>query len=87
MKEINYALVFKALGDEIRIKIFNMLKEDTLCACKILESFSITQPTLSYHMKIMCDSGLVNVAKDGIWSYYSINKDAVDKINLFFKDI
>ena len=87
MEEINYALVFKALGDDVRVKIFNMLKEKSLCACKILEAFKITQPTLSYHMKIMCESGLVDVVKNGIWNHYSIKKETVDKINLFFKDI
>ncbi len=48
-----YVQMFKALADETRLKIINMLTEsEELCACKILENFNITQPTLSYHMKI-----------------------------------
>ncbi|MGN1052420.1 MAG: ArsR/SmtB family transcription factor, partial [Candidatus Scatosoma sp.] len=51
--------ILKALGEETRIKIFGMLRGGKLCACKILEKFNISQPTLSHHMKILCDSGLV----------------------------
>lgn len=79
-----YALMMKALGDESRVKIFDMLSGGELCACKILEEFNITQPTLSYHMKILCDCGLVNSRRDGIWMKYSINKDGLDSLkNLF----
>lgn len=79
-----YALFMKALGDETRIKIFDMLSKGELCACNILEEFHITQPTLSYHMKILCESGLVDSRRDGIWMKYSINKDRLNSlINLF----
>ena len=79
-----YSLLMKALGDETRVKIFYMLSEGELCACKLLEEFNITQPTLSYHMKILCDSGLVNVRRDGIWMRYSINKSSLESLkNLF----
>ena len=53
-----------------------MLSSGELLACKLLEEFHITQPTLSYHMETLCDSGLVNGRKDGIWMKYSINKDS-----------
>lgn len=56
----------KALSDETRLEIFTMLSQDELCACKILEKFQITQPTVSYHMKILCESGLVFGRNDGI---------------------
>ncbi len=73
----------KALSDETRIKIFEMLSHGELCACKILEKFDITQPTLSYHMKILCDSGLISSRKDGIWTNYFINIDNVDNLKKF----
>lgn len=73
----------KALSDETRVKIFEMLSQDELCACEILEEFNITQPTLSYHMKILCDSDLVNSRKDGIMTMYSINKDNLDILREF----
>ncbi|HHY78723.1 MAG TPA: winged helix-turn-helix transcriptional regulator [Clostridiales bacterium] len=82
-----YAQYMKALSDETRLKIFLMLSDGELCACKILEEFNITQPTLSYHMKILCDSGLVKGRKDGIWMKYSINEEALAAIKVLFNEI
>jgi len=81
------AMYMKALADETRFKIFDMLADGELCACNILEEFDITQPTLSYHMKILCDRGLVNSRKDGIWMRYSINKDNLETIRIIFDNI
>lgn len=78
-----YALILKALSDETRIRIFDMLSRDELCACNILEKFEITQPTLSHHMKTLCDSGLVTSRKDGVWMKYSINRDNLEMIKEF----
>lgn len=77
----------KALGDESRIKIFDMLANGELCACKVLEEFQVTQPTLSYHMKILCDCGLVNGRRDGIWMRYAINKDAYHCLKEFIDHV
>lgn len=82
-----YALFMKALGDETRIKIFHMLSDGELCACKILEEFNITQPTLSYHMKMLCESGLVEGRRDGIWMKYSINERSINEIKQLFNSI
>lgn len=82
-----YALFMKALSDETRVKIFDMLSSGELCACNILEEFNITQPTLSYHMKILCESGLVESRRDGIWMKYSINKNSLEQLQNFFDDI
>ena len=82
-----YALMMKALGDESRVKIFDMLTKGELCACKVLEEFNITQPTLSYHMKILCDCGLVNGRRDGIWIKYTINKEAYDRLKGFIDKV
>nr|WP_048569963.1 metalloregulator ArsR/SmtB family transcription factor [Clostridium cylindrosporum] len=82
-----YALCMKALSDETRVKIFDKLSNGEVCACKILEDFNITQPTLSYHMKILCDSGLVSGRRDGKWMRYSINKDGLDSLKNLFDGI
>lgn len=85
MKEYKkYALTMKALSDETRIKICYMLSEGELCACSILEEFHITQPTLSYHMKILSESGLVKARRDGVWMKYTLNKEWFKKIKEFF---
>lgn len=83
----NYAYSMKALSDETRVKIFEMLSHDELCACKILEEFNITQPTLSYHMKTLCESGLVRSRKDGIMTKYSIDKESLKELREFIDTI
>ncbi len=65
--------MFKALGDENRIQIIEMLQKGELCAASILEELNITQPTLSHHMKILCDTGIVECRKSGKWTYYRIS--------------
>ena len=82
-----YALFMKALADETRVQIFDMLSEGELCACKVLEEFNITQPTLSYHMKILCDSGLVDARRDGVWMKYSINKVSLNSLKSLLDSI
>lgn len=74
---------FKALADINRLMIVDMLSCGELCACKILEEFEITQPTLSHHMKTLCDCGLVNGRKDGKWMYYSLVDENVRKLKNF----
>jgi ArsR family transcriptional regulator len=74
----NYSFSMKALSDETRVKIFEMISHNELCACEILEEFNITQPTLSYHMKILCESGLVRSRKDGSMTKYSIDKKSLE---------
>ena len=76
----NEALYFKALADETRLEIIEMLKSGELCACRILENFDITQPTLSYHMKILQECGLVNGRRDGAWMRYSLNAESMKAI-------
>ncbi|MGN0554345.1 MAG: ArsR/SmtB family transcription factor [Candidatus Fimenecus sp.] len=73
MDEKQTALIFKAFCDENRVRILKSLRSGEKCACKLLEALNITQPTLSHHMKILCDSGVVVGRKDGKWMHYSIS--------------
>ena len=84
---VNITSVFKALGDETRLKIIEILSCGELCACDILESFDITQPTLSYHMKILTESGLVRSRKEGSWIRYQNNTELISEIKLFWDTI
>jgi len=70
------AKYLKALGDENRLKIVSELKKGETCACELLETLDVSQPTLSHHMKILVASGLVNPRKAGKWVHYSINPSA-----------
>ena len=83
MNEIDVALICKALGDSNRLKIVRMLSDGEKCACKLLEAFEITQPTLSHHMKILCDCGLVNTQKVGKWSHYSLSCETLTAFKSF----
>jgi ArsR family transcriptional regulator len=77
----------KALSDKSRLMILDMLSCGELCACNILEKFNITQPTLSHHMKTLCECGLVIGRKDGKWMYYSLNKATIKQFKEFIKSI
>lgn len=79
--------VIKALSDETRLKIIDMLSCGEMCACDILEKFSISQSTLSYHMKTLVESGLVNGVRDGAWMRYTLNKERTDSVLLFLTEI
>ena len=67
------ARVFKAFCDENRLQILEMLRSGEKCACKLLEELQISQSTLSHHMKILCDAGIVQGRKDGKWVHYSLD--------------
>lgn len=79
--------IFKALSDETRLKIVHMLSSGELCACKILGRFSITQPTLSYHMKILTECKIVVGVKNGAWMNYRLNQESLEMTNEFLKSI
>ena len=80
-------LMFKALSDTNRLMIVDMLSCGELCGCSILKKFNITQPTLSHHMKILCDCGLVIGRKEGKWTYYTLNEQIIQKFKDFLTAI
>ena len=67
------AKVFKAFCDENRLQILELLRSGEKCACKLLDDLHITQSTLSHHMKLLCDAGVVRGRKEGKWVHYSID--------------
>ena len=81
-----YSLLFKALSDPNRLMIVDMLSCGELCACVILKKLHITQPTLSHHMKILCDCKLVSGRKEGKWTYYSLNDETADSLKAFLDE-
>ena len=82
MRLADVSLICKALGDSNRLEIVQMLSNGEKCGCRLLERFSITQPTLSHHMKILVECGLVNDRKEGKWHHYSLNCETL----IEFKD-
>lgn len=81
------AEIFKALSDENRVEILIMLSKGEKCACKLLEELEVSQPTLSHHMKILCDSKLVNARKEGRWMHYSLSQEGINEISTYLSDV
>ena len=81
------AKIIKSLSDPSRLKIIDILSCGEKCACDILDHFDFTQPTLSHHMKVLIDSGLVEVRKEGLWSYYCLNVNNCNKLSLFLMNL
>ena len=77
MDERETAILFKAFCDENRIRILKLLTGGEKCACKQQEELCISQTTLSHHMKILCDSGIVVGRKEGKWMHYRISSEGV----------
>lgn len=69
------AKVFKAFCDVNRLQILEQLRTGEKCSCVLLEKLQISQSTLSYHMKILCDSGVVIGRSEGKWTHYGLSRD------------
>ena len=78
MDERKTAAIFKSFCDENRIRILQQLLTGEKCACVLLDNLQITQPTLSHHMKILCDADIVISRKEGKWTHYSISKSGCE---------
>lgn len=73
-----HARRFKALADPTRVRIISLLarSEEPICVCDITACFPLGQPTISYHLKLLRDAGLVDCRREGLWCYYYIREDA-----------
>jgi ArsR family transcriptional regulator, arsenate/arsenite/antimonite-responsive transcriptional repressor len=65
--------MFKALADPTRLDIFRLVaaQEAPICACDVVDRFQVSQPTISHHMKVLKDAGLITVSRRGVWAYYA----------------
>jgi len=82
-----YAQLFKVLGDVNRLKIIEFLIKGETCGCTLIDKLPISQPTLSYHLKLISDAGLAKSVREGNWIKYYINKDMLTDIKLFIEHI
>jgi ArsR family transcriptional regulator len=81
------AKIFKAFCDEQRLAILELLQDGERCACELLDKLDISQSTLSHHMKILCDSGIVEGRKDGKWMHYSISESGTEHVKELINEI
>ena len=72
-------MLFHALSDETRLAALEMLREGERCVCELQDQLDVAQSRLSFHLKVLKDSGLVQDRKQGRWSYYSIVPHALDE--------
>jgi len=82
-----YAQLFKVLADANRLKIIELLIKGETCSCTIIDKLPISQPTLSYHLKMISEAGIADSKREGNWIKYYINKDKLTEIKLFIEQI
>ena len=65
--------MFKALADPTRLDVFRLIvaQEAPLCACDVVDRFNVTQPTISHHLKVLREAGLITVSRRGVWAYFA----------------
>ncbi|MGX7107873.1 ArsR/SmtB family transcription factor [Facklamia miroungae] len=78
---------YKALGDENRLAIIQLLKQGEQCACVLLEQLDLSQSGLSYHMKKLVDAGIVDERPEGKWVYYRISNEGCKQFLSNFKTL
>ncbi len=80
--------IFKALADGTRLDIFRLIaaQDAAICACDVVDRFDLTQPTISHHLKVLREAGLITVSRRGVWAYYAADprvlallRDALDE--------
>jgi ArsR family transcriptional regulator len=76
------AEVAKALGDPVRLQLVDVLKRHAgkVCVCELVPLFDLSQPTVSHHLKVLREAGLVGSERQGLWAYYFVNPDALEEL-------
>ncbi len=75
------AVRFHALSDETRLAVLDMLRDGERCVCELQDALDAAQSRLSFHLKVLRDAGLVSDRKEGRWSYYRVNTDALEQVH------
>ncbi len=85
--ETKLPILFKALGDDNRLHIMQLLNCGETCGCRIIEKLPISQPTMSYHLNILTESGIIKTLKDGTWKRHTIDCAAIDEMIAFLQSL
>jgi ArsR family transcriptional regulator, arsenate/arsenite/antimonite-responsive transcriptional repressor len=80
---IRLAALSKALADPIRVQLVDVLRKHAgkVCVCELTPLFDVSQPTVSHHLKVLREAGLVGVERRGLWAYYYVNPEAVKELS------
>ncbi|AQP73369.1 winged helix-turn-helix transcriptional regulator [Listeria monocytogenes] len=79
MDYLRLSKIMKAIAEPNRLQILDMISTGEKCACDILDDFNFTQPTLSHHMKVLIEAGIVTARKEGKWQYYSLVSENIEE--------
>ena len=76
------ALIAKALGDPVRLQLVDVLRKHAgrVCVCELVPLFDLQQPTVSHHLKVLRDAGIVGSERQGLWAYYYVIPDALQEL-------
>jgi ArsR family transcriptional regulator, arsenate/arsenite/antimonite-responsive transcriptional repressor len=77
------AAMAKALGDPIRLQLIDVLRRHAgeVCVCELVPLFALSQPTISHHLRILRDTGIVGAERRGLWAYYYVNPEALEELS------
>jgi ArsR family transcriptional regulator len=80
---IRMAGVAKALGDPVRVQLIDVLRKHAgkVCVCELVPLFDVSQPTVSHHLKVLRQSGLVGSERQGLWAYYYVIPEALEELS------
>src|SRR5947209_17925014 len=80
---VRMAEVAKALGDPIRLQLVDVLRQHAgkVCVCELVPLFDISQPTVSHHLKVLRQAGIVGCEREGLWAYYYVIPDALEELS------
>ncbi len=81
------AKIFRALSDERRLRILELLRHGEKCTCALMEEIKMPQSSLSYHMKILSEAGIVTGREDGKWTHYQISRQGTEKAIALLREV
>lgn len=83
---VRIALMFRALGDPVRLRLAALIaSQDEVCVCDLQAHFTVSGPTISHHLKVLREAGLISGERRGTWVYYWINPDALQALSVLLR--
>jgi ArsR family transcriptional regulator len=81
--------LFKALADPTRYEIFRVIaaQPDSICVCHVTDRFDVSQPTISHHLKVLREAGLITVSRRGVWAYYAVDSRGMERLRSAVGDL
>jgi ArsR family transcriptional regulator, arsenate/arsenite/antimonite-responsive transcriptional repressor len=80
--------VARALGDPIRVQLVDVLRKHAgeVCVCELVPLFDLSQPTVSHHLKVLREAGIVGSERRGLWAYYYVNPDSLEELSAWLSN-